>query len=47
VITVPGFVPGAEIGLDHHLRAINERLGLVGAEALPLHAAGAERPIVR
>lgn len=47
VITVPGFVPGAEIGLDHHLRAINERLGLTGDAALPLHLAGAERPIVR
>lgn len=47
VITVPGFVPGAEIGVDHHLRAINERFGLVGAEALPLHAEGATRVIVR
>lgn len=47
VITVPGFVPGAEIGLDHHLRAINERLGLRGAEALPLHAAAADGPRVR
>ncbi|MCA8978202.1 MAG: hypothetical protein KDC98_25970 [Planctomycetes bacterium] len=47
VISVPGFVPGSEIGIDHHLRAINERLGLSGDEALPLHAAGAERPIVR
>ncbi|MDO8348594.1 MAG: hypothetical protein Q7T30_00040 [Planctomycetota bacterium] len=47
VITVPGFVPGAEVGLDHHLRAINERLGLLGAEALPLHAAGVAQPIVR
>ena len=47
VITVPGFVPGAEIGLDHHLQAINERFGLGGADALPLHAAGAHRAIVR
>jgi hypothetical protein len=47
VVTVPGFVPGAEIGIDHHLRAINERLGLAGAQALPLHAAGAAQPIVR
>jgi oxalate decarboxylase/phosphoglucose isomerase-like protein (cupin superfamily) len=47
VITVPGFVPGAEIGLDHHLHAINVRLGLTGDEALPVHAAGALRPIVR
>lgn len=47
VITVPGFVPGAEIGLDHHLRAINERFALTGAAALPLHAEGATRVIVR
>lgn len=47
VITVPGFVPGAEIGLDHHLHAINERLGLTGDAALPVHAEGALRPIVR
>ena len=47
VITVPGFVPGKEIGLDHHLRAINERLGLTGGAALPLHAEGAAGPVVR
>lgn len=47
VVTVPGFVPGAEIGIDHHLRAINEHLGLTGAEALPLHAAAAHGPVVR
>lgn len=47
VITVPGFVPGAEIGLDHHLHAINERLRLTGDDALPLHAAGKDRAIVR
>jgi oxalate decarboxylase/phosphoglucose isomerase-like protein (cupin superfamily) len=47
VITVPGFVPGVEIGIDHHLRAINERLGLEGGSALPLHEAGARGPVVR
>lgn len=35
VITVPGFIPGSEIGVDHHLRKINERLGLKGGQALP------------
>lgn len=35
VITVPGFIPGSEIGVDHHLRKINERLGLKGRQALP------------
>ena len=47
VITVPGFIPGAEIGVDHHLAAINEANGWDGAAALPLHAAGARRPIRR
>jgi hypothetical protein len=47
VITVPGFRPGAEIGVDHHLSALNEALGLRGEAALPLHAAGAAGPIVR
>lgn len=47
VITVPGFVTGAEIGVDHHLRAINEHLGLEGADALPLHAAASIGPVVR
>lgn len=47
VITVPGFVPGAEIGLDHHLRAIDERLGLRGDAALPYHEAASHAPVVR
>lgn len=47
VITVPGFVPGAEIGIDHRLRALNERLGLQGEQALPLHAPAAHGPVVR
>lgn len=47
IITVPGFVPGAEIGVDHHLRRINERLQLSGAAALPVHAAAADAPRVR
>lgn len=47
VVTVPGFVPGAEIGLDHHLRAVNEHLGLQGAEALPFHEAASHAPVVR
>lgn len=47
VITVPGFRPGAEIGVDHHLRAINERLGLTGADALPLNLAASTAPVVR
>ena len=37
VITVPGFRPGAEIGVDRHLAAINRNLGLAGDDALPYH----------
>ena len=47
VITVPGFVPGSEIGVDHHLHAINKRFGLSKKERLPLHLAGAMRAIRR
>lgn len=47
VITAPGFRPGAEIGLDHHLRAIDERLGLEGEDALPYHAAASEAAVVK
>ncbi len=41
VITVPGFVPGAEIGVDADLSAINARLGLSGPDALPFNPAAA------
>lgn len=47
VITVPGFRPGAEIGVDHHLRAINERLGLEGDDALPYNVEASTGPVVR
>ncbi|MBK8099659.1 MAG: hypothetical protein IPK26_21345 [Planctomycetes bacterium] len=46
VITVPGFVPGAEIGVDHHLRRIGERLGL-SADELPYHEPASHAPVVR
>lgn len=47
VITVPGFVPGSEIGLDHHLKAINERLSLQGEQALPYHAEAASEVVIK
>jgi hypothetical protein len=47
VISVPGFVPNAEIGLDHHLSAINRQLGLAGEAALPLHAEAARTAVVK
>ena len=37
VITLPGFVPGAEIGVDDAIRAVNAEFGL----ALPHHEPGA------
>ena len=37
VLAVPGFVPDNEIPVDDDLRAINDRLGLTGAAALPCH----------
>jgi hypothetical protein len=47
VITVPGFIPGAEIGVDHHLRDINERLSLEKAAALPYNLEAAQQAIVK
>lgn len=47
VITVPGFVPGSEVGIDHHLRAINERFQLKGRKALPLNLAASMRRVRR
>lgn len=47
VISVPGFVPNSEIGLDHHLLAINEQLDLTGEEALPFHAAASRTAVVK
>jgi len=47
VITVPGFIPGSEIGVDHHLRAINERLGLDGENALPYNLEASEEEIIK
>ncbi|MAE29049.1 MAG: PmoA family protein [Planctomycetota bacterium] len=38
VISVPGFVPDSELAVDDQLRSINERLGLTGAAALPVHS---------
>lgn len=47
VISVPGFVPQAEIGVDHHLKRINDELELEGEAALPLHVAAADRAVVK
>jgi hypothetical protein len=47
VITVPGFKPGFEFGVDHHLRAINEHLALTGASALPFQESAANGPLIK
>ena len=47
VITVPGFRPGAEVGVDHYLRAINENLSLVGDQAIPYNQAASTSAIVK
>lgn len=47
VITVPGFIPGSEIGVDHHLRKINESLGLAGEASLPFNESASLEAIVK
>jgi hypothetical protein len=47
VISVPGFMPNSEIGLDHHLLAINERLQLDAEEALPYNVGASEKAVVK
>lgn len=47
VITVPGFVPGSEIGVDHHLKAINEKLELTGRQQLPYNRLAARTVTIK
>ncbi|MCC5905327.1 MAG: hypothetical protein JJU13_03925 [Balneolaceae bacterium] len=47
VITIPGFIPGSEIGVDHHIRAINERLGLSKEDALPFNEEHSHEAVIR
>ncbi len=47
IISVPGFLPDCEIGVDHHLRAIEERLGLEGSDALPFHESASDEPVIK
>ncbi len=47
VISVPGFVPNTEIGVDHHLWAINRALGLQGDDRLPFHVVAARTAVVK
>ena len=45
VISVPGFVPNTEIGVDHHLLAINGALGLEGDARLPVNVVAARTAV--
>jgi len=47
VITVPGFIPGSEIGVDHHLRAINEHLALDKKNGIPYNVKASKMAIVK
>ena len=47
VITVPGFIPKSEIGVDHHLKAINKRLNLTGSAALPYNENASDKAVVK
>jgi hypothetical protein len=47
VITVPGFVPGSEIGLDHHLRALDDRLPATSERRVPYHADASHAPVIK
>ena len=47
VITVPGFIPGAEIGVDHHLKKINEKFSLVADDSLPYYALAADTVLIK
>lgn len=47
VITVPGFVPGSEIGVDHHLKTINERLKLDSPTVVPYNRIAASSAVIK
>lgn len=47
VITVPGFVPMAEIGVDHHLKKINQQFNLTGADTLPYNVAAGDVVMIK
>lgn len=47
VITVPGFIPKSEIGVDYYLRKINERFELKEDEALPYNKAASDSVVIK
>ncbi len=46
VITVPGFIPGSEYGVDHWIKQINNQLGLQGEEALPYNEGASDYQVI-
>lgn len=47
VITVPGFIPGAEIGVDFHLKAINQNLKLEEDKQIPYNLEASDRVVIK
>jgi len=47
VITVPGFIPGSEVGVDHQIKSINDRLGLAENEALPFNESASIKAVIK
>ena len=47
VITVPGFIPYSEIGVDHHLKQISARLQAAGLDTLSYYGLAADAPLIK
>ena len=47
VITIPGFVPKSEIGIDHYIKQINDKFNLKGEDALPFNVSASKAPVVK
>ncbi len=47
VITIPGFVPDAELGVDHHLKRINDTYKLEGHNQIPFNEAASEQVVIK
>ena len=47
VITIPGFVPMAEIGVDHHIKKINQKFDLTGSDSLAYNLAAGDKAVIK
>jgi hypothetical protein len=47
VITIPGFVPMAEIGVDHHIKKINQKFNLTGSDSLLYNLAAGDMVMIK